>query len=368
MSPPCQIPHEPLHFNAFVDPNRHNSAVVDPPISMGAKRPSSVAQTLQLCWRNLAFQDVLLVVFHLFLWLRVSVFAPTSRAQQLASNQTFLLLTVTLTGILLCRGEVLSSSFARAIVYRVCILAPASLSYFALRFLLPALEPTLLDAQLLRVDEALFGQTPAGYWDAYVNPSTVEWFSFFYYSYFLFLVSYVVGSLVFQRGKLLYQMVLGAALVVSLGHSIYTLVPGFGPHVAMTFRNPLTGGFWWNTVNQAVCSAGAYLDIFPSLHTAYPTFFMLYTWHHRDRAPFKYVVGVTTFFTLNIIVATMFLRWHYAVDVVAGLLLAGLAFVVVTRLSEWEPLIRKRRAATQPIWEPLGLERARAHALTEPSR
>jgi hypothetical protein len=49
----------------------------------------------------------------------------------------------------------------------------------------------------------------------------------------------------------------------------------------------------------------------------------------------------------------MFHRWHYVIDVVAGLILALAAHVVSTRVTDWE---HSRRAAwgTGPTWPPYG--------------
>ena len=48
------------------------------------------------------------------------------------------------------------------------------------------------------------------------------------------------------------------------------------------------------------------------------------------------------FFASQIIVATMFLRWHYLIDIFAGIALATVANVVGAKVSSWEA---KRRAA-----------------------
>ena len=73
--------------------------------------------------------------------------------------------------------------------------------------------------------------------------------------------------------------------------------------------------------------------------------------------PFRYTWPLVAFFTINIIIATMFLRWHYVIDVVAGLGLACAALslsAVFTRLefkrrlgsglSECWPLFRRASA------------------------
>ena len=127
------------------------------------------------------------------------------------------------------------------------------------------------------------------------------------------------------------------------GASIYTLVPGYGPYhfLAGTFQHELSGGPFWHAV-QATVSAGVLEDIFPSLHTACPTYFALFSFRYRKVAPFKYTWIVTTFCALQIIVATMFLRWHYLIDIVAGITLAIFAVTVSEALVVRDAARRER--------------------------
>jgi len=138
-------------------------------------------------------------------------------------------------------------------------------------------------------------------------------------------------------------------------------VPGYGPYrfLAGEFHHPLTGGLFWSWVQSTVSAGGAQKDIFPSLHTAAPTFFALYSWRHRARAPYKYTWPVTAFCASQIICATMFLRWHYLVDIFAGITLAIFATVVGERLvlRDTERRARLERElgadAVQPNFIPL---------------
>jgi membrane-associated phospholipid phosphatase len=67
-------------------------------------------------------------------------------------------------------------------------------------------------------------------------------------------------------------------------------------------------------------------DVFPSLHTAVPTWFTIYAFHRARTDPrWRWPARITAFFAANIVVSTLLLRWHYAIDVVAGLALAALA-------------------------------------------
>jgi membrane-associated phospholipid phosphatase len=147
---------------------------------------------------------------------------------------------------------------------------------------------------------------------------------------------------------------LGFMGVYIIAHVVYMLVPGYGPFrfLAESYTHPIPVGFWYQRVLEAVNGAGAQKDIFPSLHTAGPTFCFLFALRHRRKAPFKYVWPITGFFATNIVIATMFLRWHYLIDIVAGLSIATGVSIAAHHISRWEHEYRRRRGL-QPLWTAL---------------
>lgn len=319
--------------------------------SMPQPAPRAASRTLTALFQNMAVQDWVVTAFHSYMLLRVLA-APDSADASFARKLALFLLTLTVCTIVLARGELLPKGRWRALVYRLGVFTPVVLSYFEMRTLLPALQPVLLDTQLLAIDDAIFVVTPSVWLQRLNSPGYIEWFSFFYYSYFYILTVMLVPSLFLDKGRRLQELLIGAMTVACLGHIGYTLVPGLGPYATLAFDEPIHGGFWWGAVRYAVDGAGAMMDIFPSLHTAYPTFFALHAFGHRDRAPFKYAWPVLAFFAANIIVATMLLRWHYGIDVIFGLMLA----LTARRVSVWVGEREEHRGIDddrQPVWEPL---------------
>lgn len=240
----------------------------------------------------------------------------------------------------------------RALAYRLVQFGCMEASYFSFQHLLPAANHGAFDQQLYQLDLTLFGVEPAMWMDQFVSPASVEWFAFFYLSYYVLLLAYVIPILFFSdHNPRLAEFGLGMTLVGTLGQACYLIVPGFGPYHAMghLFSNPLPSGFWWNQLTNLVHAGGAQKDIFPSLHTALPSFLLLFSLRHRQIAPYRSVWPVVAFFTLNIVISTMFLRWHYLIDVIAGLALAGLASLFAPRVVAWESARREARNAG-PIW------------------
>ena len=243
------------------------------------------------------------------------------------------------------------------LTYRVGLIGAVIATFLQLHYILPTVSHSGLDGQIYRLDLAVFGFEPSVSWDRYVTPRTTEWFSFFYYSYFFILSLFVVPMGLFERRiRVLSELSFGLLFVVCIGHSLYVLVPGRGPYdyLGGHFQHSLSGGFWWPLVAKAVGSVDGALrtDIFPSLHTACPTFLTLFSFRNRALKPYRYIWPVAAFFTSQIILATMFLRWHYLADICAGLTLATTAFLLSSRVVRAEGRDRTTRSLGG-VWRPL---------------
>ena len=263
-------------------------------------------------------------------------------------------------GLLLTRGEIIKKTTpwgasANAFIYRMSLFAATFLSYFQLKTILPAVTSRTADASIYALDLRVFGFEPSLLWDRFVNPTTTEWFAFFYFGYFAVLAVHVLPFVfAVNEEKLISQFAIGIFTVFLSAHALYMAVPGYGPYrfLASEFHHELVGGRFWHMVLATVDSAGAQKDIFPSLHTAAPTFFAIYSWRHRDRLPFKYTWPLVAFCVSQIIIATMFLRWHYLIDIFAGLTLATIANLLGAYLTPWE-IAHRKRLGVPPIFDPL---------------
>jgi hypothetical protein len=326
--------------------------------SLGLSRRAyqAASRTAGVMAHNMAIQDWFIVAFLAFMWLRVMA-APDSADASFARRFAFVLLTVGASTVVLTRGEVLRPGPIRSLVYRVGMFSPMVLSYLAMRWLLPALQPRLLDHELWAIDELLFGTTPALWMGQFNQRVIVEWFSLFYYSYFYILVVILLPTLFFDRGRRQAGLLAGAMLVSGIGHVLYTLVPGLGPYATITYQEPLDGGFFYELVWDTVNSAGAMLDIFPSLHTAQPVLFALFAFTYRRDAVYRYTWPILAFLCVNMVIATMFLRWHWAIDVVAGLALAVFGWRMGMHIAAHEEGRDEGPDPRQPTWEPLSRSR-----------
>lgn len=330
---------------------------------------SSLFRAARRVVRTFAVQDALIATYFTLLSIAVATgdgAEKSGAAWRVALDATFFAV-----GLFLSRGGILrEGSLANGLVYRMGLLLAVFLSYFHLREIIPAVTSHERDAQLLALDLSVFGVEPAIAWDRFVTPHTTEWFSFFYFLYFFLLTGHVLPMLLAAKSRRrLAHFALGIFLVFCCGHLGYLVVSGWGPYRLLEgkFAHPLEGGLFYRLVMATVAAGGSQRDIFPSLHTACPTFFAIFAWQNRHALPWRYTWLPMAFTASQIIGATMFLRWHYLVDVLAGLTLAVLAAVVGQRVSQREAAYRRRRGLP-PVFRQLPWAWGDADPPRRPSR
>lgn len=305
-------------------------------------------------WRTLAAQDWLVFAYLTVLFVVTVLGAGPRRETALAGLAVDLGLFAL--GVGLARGGIVRGALG-ALAYRLGIFAGLFGSFLQLQFILPTATPHAIDAAIYAFDRSLFGFEPAEAFDRFVSPVTVEWFSFFYFGYYVVVGAHLFPFMFGTRDmRLLAEFSFGITTLLCIGHLLYLVVPGYGPyqHLASTFQNELEGPFFWRLVRTTV-DAGevrARTDIFPSLHTALPAYLAFLSIRHRRRPIFRRTWLPMTFFAVQIAISTMFLRWHYLVDVVAGLTLAATVALVAPRVARWEER-RREHTKVGPVFGPL---------------
>jgi len=316
-------------------------------------RPRPFLKRVDLAMREAAAHDLFILGFLVFLVAAAYQGEGPHRARCLWLTGALVAIFAAL--LVAVRGGLLRHRVATPLVYRVVLFGCVQAPYFLLRRLLPTASPGSLDEALYRLDLRLFGVEPALWLDRFVTPATTEWFAFFYFSYFTILAVHVLPILFLARNpRLLSEFGVAMFVIVCGGQMVYFLVPGYGPYAALAplFSRPLPHGTFQDLVTSAVASSGALKDIFPSLHTAMPTTMALFSLRWRRVVPLRYTGPIVGFFALNIIGATLFLRWHYLIDVVAGLALAAAAITAGALVTRWETE-RRARLGLSPAWPPL---------------
>ncbi len=322
-------------------------------------RARGTGRSLIDCLRSFAVHDWIVLGYITFLNIAVAL-RPDSPLRDHCQERVGVLLLALAAALIVVRGPVRPAGPVIALFYRLAIYGTVQISYFFFREMLPLLNPSSLDQELHGLGMVLFGGEPALVLDHVVSRTTTDWFAFFYFGYFFVLAVHVIPILFLARSqRLLGEFTFGMLYMFCLGHTLYVFVPGYGPvrAVAPEFEHALTNGLWLDVVLQSVNEGGALKDIFPSLHTAAPLFIALYSFRHRTLIPFRYTWPIVFFFSLNIIIATMFLRWHWIIDVVAGLAVATSAQALSVLTTNFELRRRAKEPALGPTWPEYTTER-----------
>ena len=194
--------------------------------------------------------------------------------------------------------------------------AAMGLSFFALGKVLPLPGFTKMDALLLGWDRALLGETPAVAWEPWLRPWLVDLTMAGYLFFFYYLIAgpgyYCVRNLGAFR-----KNIVGLFTMYGIAFTGYLFFPAGGPHRFMKFATPLDGPLLLNWTLKPVNDGSNTVDVFPSVHFAATLYLLLFDWqHHRRRFWWVLLPCVVLWF------ATMFLRFHYFVDLLAGLVVA----------------------------------------------
>ena len=190
-----------------------------------------------------------------------------------------------------------------------------NLVYFLLGSAVPDIHPGLADEGLQAVDRWLFRGEPVLYLQRWVHPVATELLSLCYLWYLFYLFSsqlrYLFADL--RTVKALYT---GLFSIYAIGYLGYITFPALGPYLAMVdrFSVPLTGGWFTHLTSQIVLAGSNRVDVFPSLHVANSIYILLFDYHHNPRR-FRLCLLPCA----GLVVATLYLRYHYFVDVLCGL-------------------------------------------------
>ncbi|NOU31929.1 MAG: phosphatase PAP2 family protein, partial [Polyangiaceae bacterium] len=308
-------------------PRREDASYPPLPSKEELRAPTGVARVL----REAALQDWLVMAYLVALLTATWLGGGPRREAALS----WLLVDIAFIGAALAavRSGWLRGRFLAPVLYRFTLFFAVLATFMQMHLILPSASVGALDGAIVRIDERLFGVEPTFVMDRYVTSGRCEWFAFFYFSYYAIILTHVLPVMLFERRReVLVQFALGTLFVCCVGQMLYILVPGYGPYAVFAdrFHHALPDGRWWNLVRSTVAAGdgASRKDIFPSLHTAIPTFMAGFSFQRRKLTPFRYTWPVVAFFASQIIISTMYLRWHYLLDVVAGLTLAATALRV----------------------------------------
>jgi membrane-associated phospholipid phosphatase len=193
--------------------------------------------------------------------------------------------------------------------------------YKVMAVLIPAIRTTDADQWLADLDFRLWGAHPTVWLERISSPVLTEAVQI---CYSLFIPAVLlIPFLIWRRRR--YADFRYYAYLIALGFLVsyvgYLLVPARGPRFLLRGEQtiPLAGMWFFDFLQQFLDRLeSAHYDCFPSGHTELT---MIAWWGSRLIS--KRLFLVYSAYTVSIVFATVYLRYHYTVDVLAGILTAA---------------------------------------------
>jgi membrane-associated phospholipid phosphatase len=186
------------------------------------------------------------------------------------------------------------------------------------------------DDILIRMDYALFGAHPTVWMERLNNPLLTGLLQAAYISYYGMPIALALVLYFRENKNALNSAAFAIVLCFYLSYIGYLLVPAVGPR--FTLSNVQTADLRAGPATLWVRQTLDGLehnktDAFPSGHTAVALVTLVYAWKSREKVLSRILAPAV----LALIVSTVYLRYHYVIDVIAGVLLAALTVLIAPK-------------------------------------
>lgn len=200
--------------------------------------------------------------------------------------------------------------------------------YEVVNFYITAFHLPDRDITLGVIDRALFfGKLPSEWMQPIISRPLTYILSGAYMSWFT--LTYVTILLMMSHSRrAAVEYVATALITFYIGYLTYALVPATGPVYTVTYAHAIGGITASFTADKSLVAH----DCFPSLHTGITIVMLTFVWRYRRKWMWLYAPLCTL-----IVWSTLYLRFHYAIDDVAGLSLAVVMTIVVPMMvAAWQ--------------------------------
>jgi membrane-associated phospholipid phosphatase len=209
---------------------------------------------------------------------------------------------------------------------------PLYLFFFEeLQRLVHAIFPGWFDPWLIEFDFSFAAAHPSVWLARFSSPALNDFMQFAYLTYFLYLV--ILPAILYaQKGKLAFWNVMTATAVANYTvYFISVLFPIESPYHTLAGLNtmPLTGGAVTSLMEFIERYGRVHGGAFPSAHVAGSMVAILASWRYR-----RWLFWICLPFFISMCVSTVYGRYHYVADVLAGIVVGAVGFAAGSWLME----------------------------------
>ncbi len=200
------------------------------------------------------------------------------------------------------------------------------LFFAALHYLIPAINPATLDFKLIRLDLLLTGTYPTVWMEKFYSPFLTEILQISYMAFYFLPLMILIPLYYHRRFVQFDRFGFDILLTFYLSYFGYLIFPALGPRYFLVHmqEHVLEGLGAYHGISAALNGLeNIQWDAFPSGHVAVALVFSWFAFLYF-RKMFYLTLPIVTF----LILSTLYLRYHYLVDVFAGILLFFVIVVV----------------------------------------
>ena len=202
-----------------------------------------------------------------------------------------------------------------------------------------------LTSTIPALEAAVFGGQPSVSLSQRLAFVPLSEFLHFCYLAYVIVVPAVAGYWYCRgRREAFGELVLTLSIVMLGSYLFFILLPVDSPYyLAPRLGPPLSGHFFFDLVHQVSARGGARGGAFPSAHVSGALVVFLVAWRHQ-----RWLACLLAPILAGVVMATVYGRFHYALDVMAGLLSAAVAVYCCRRIGHRIGLVAPRRARHSP--------------------
>ncbi len=309
-------------------------------ISKGERRSESTWETI----RNSLWSTDWMTLGMLSLYTLLNIIFITEAPRSFGTLQVNILVGV---AIVACTVWYDQTGSRVALIMRSFYILPVGyMMYTQIHNYIPLINPENYDTILAAWDYAIFGVNPTEWIDRFAHPILTEYFQIWYNVFQLMLIVPAVS--LFRQNRMRDFRVYSMTILFGffLSYLCYFAMPAIGPrfeiHDFASINRELPGLFLTepfrdlidagNNIQDEMVDPYDYVnrDCMPSGHTMMSILAILMAWRLRTRWRWVITIG-----GISVMISTIYLRYHYMVDLMAGLALAFLVYFMHQSLVRW---------------------------------
>lgn len=198
--------------------------------------------------------------------------------------------------------------------------------------IIPYLRPDV-DNLLIKIDFALFGVYPTVWLERFFTPWLADILALAYAAYYFIPVILIIILYVWGKEEEFARTICTLVFGYYISYVGYIIMPAIGPRFVLASLQhvPLRGGAILNSMITILnVLEGNPRDCFPSGHTQMVLISLWFAFIYRRPLFWIYLP-----ISILLIFSTIYLRYHYVIDVLAGFAFAGITVLLGSWIWAW---------------------------------